>query len=225
MKAPGVLPRVDPSDGNPGDSGAPSERSLEDLMDAYCKQGDRRAFDELFTRLAPKVNILLLRLSRNRELAEELTQVTFLKVHRARDTYAPGSKVFSWVMAIARNVYIDAYRKNRVLRRHELLTLEGEIPEPGRDSSTVDLGALEALSDEDQQRIQATIDALPDTQREALMLLKVEGLSLKQAAEITGASVTAVKVRAFRAYEALRAAMGVPKVPQPKTPKSPTRPP
>ncbi len=225
MKPPGVLPPVDPSDGSPGDPGSPSERSLEDLMDAYCTRGDRRAFDELFARLAPKVNILLLRLSRNRELAEELTQVTFLKVHRARDTYVPGSKVFSWVMAIARNVYIDAYRKNRVLRRHEMLTEEGIVPEPGRDSRTVDTGAFEALSDEDQQRIQSTIDALPATQREALMLLKVEGLSLKQVAEITGASVTAVKVRAFRAYEALRAAMGVPKVPQPKTPKHTTRPP
>lgn len=189
-------------------------------MDAYCKQGDRRAFDELFARLAPKVNVLLLRLSRNRELADELTQVTFLKVHRARDTYVPGSKVFSWVMAIARNVYIDAYRKNRVLRRHEMLTDEGVLPEPARDSRAAEAGALEALSDEDQQRIQSTIDALPPTQREALMLLKVEGLSLKQVAEITGASVTAVKVRAFRAYEALRAAMGVPKVPQPKNPNN-----
>ncbi len=177
-------------------------------MDAYCA-GDRRAFDELFQRLAPKVNVLLLRLSRNRELAEELTQVTFLKVHRARETYVPGSKVFSWVMAIARNVYIDAYRKNRVLRRHESLTNEGVLPEPSRDSRPLDHGAFEALSDEEQQLIQDTIDALPATQREALILLKVEGLSLKQVAEITGASVAAVKVRAFRAYEALRGALGV----------------
>jgi RNA polymerase sigma-70 factor (ECF subfamily) len=177
-------------------------------MEAYC-QGDRHAFDALFQRLAPKVNVLLLRLSRNRELAEELTQVTFLKMHRARDTYVPGSKVFSWVMAIARNVYIDAYRKNRVSRRYEVLTDEGALPEPARDSQSDATSPLDALSDDDQKLIQDTIDALPATQREALLLLKVEGLSLKQVSEITGASVAAVKVRAFRAYEALRGALGV----------------
>ncbi len=176
-------------------------------MERYC-QGDRRAFEALFARLAPKVNVLLLRLSRNRDLAEELTQVTFLKVHRARETYVPGSKVFSWVMAIARNVYIDAYRKNRVKRRHEALTDEGVLPEPTRLSYTESAGQGE-LSDEEQRLIQETIDNLPATQREALIMLKVEGMSLKEVAAVTGASVAAVKVRAFRAYEALRGALGV----------------
>lgn len=176
-------------------------------MERYC-QGDRKAFEALFARLAPKVNVLLLRLSRNRDLAEELTQVTFLKVHRARETYVPGSKVFSWVMAIARNVYIDAYRKNRVKRRHEALTDEGVLPEPTRLSYTESAGQGE-LSDEEQRLIQETIDNLPATQREALIMLKVEGMSLKEVAAVTGASVAAVKVRAFRAYEALRGALGV----------------
>lgn len=207
MTAKGVPSPTDPSDSDSGAPESPSERPLEALMDAYTR-GDRQAFDELFRRLAPKVMVLLLRLSRNRELAEELTQVTFLKVHRARDTYAPGSKVFSWVMAIARNVYIDAYRKNRVLRRREVLTDEGVLPEPAASHGT-DLDALDSLTDEEQKLIQQTIDSLPEKQREALMLLKVEGLSLKQVAEVTGASVAAVKVRAFRAYEALRTALGV----------------
>jgi RNA polymerase sigma-70 factor (ECF subfamily) len=190
-----------------GDAEALDGPSLEALMERYC-QGDRRAFEALFARLAPKVNVLLLRLSRNRDLAEELTQVTFLKVHRARETYVPGSKVFSWVMAIARNVYIDAYRKNRVKRRHEALTDEGVLPEPARLSYTESAGQGE-LSDEEQRLIQETIDNLPATQREALIMLKVEGMSLKEVAAVTGASVAAVKVRAFRAYEALRGALGV----------------
>ncbi len=207
-----VLPGVHPTSG----------RSLEELMDAYLK-GDRAAFDELFHQLAPKVNVFLLRLSHDRELAEELTQVTFLKVHRARDTYAPGSRVFSWVMAIARNVYIDAYRKKRVRRRHESLTDEGVLPEPPRDIGGVDAEAFATLSDDEQALVQRTIDELPPTQREALLLLKVEGLSLKQVSEITGASVGAVKVRAFRAYEALRNALGVvrklPATPSPNAPR------
>jgi RNA polymerase sigma-70 factor (ECF subfamily) len=190
-----------------GDTDAPDGLSLEALMTRHC-EGDRKAFEILFAHLAPRVNMLLLRLSRNRELAEELTQVTFLKVHRARETYVPGAKVVPWVMAIARNVYIDAYRKHRVKRRYETLTEEGTLPESARVPYT-DAANLVELSEEAQRRIQETLDNLPANQREALMLLKVEGMSLKEVAAVTGASVAAVKVRAFRAYEALRNALGV----------------
>lgn len=205
------------SEGVPDAGGEPS---LEALMEAY-QRGERAAFESLFARLAPKVHVLLLRLSRSRDLADELTQVTFLKLHRARETYAPGSRVLPWVMAIARNVFIDAYRKSRVLRRHEVLTTEGVLPEPPRANRDEPAG-LAVLTDEEQQRVQETIDQLPAIQREALVLLKVEGLSLKEVSAITGASVGAVKVRAFRAYEALRGALGVarrkpPDAPSPRT--------
>ncbi len=185
-------------------------------MEAYCN-GDRRAFDELFAQLAPRVMLTLMRLSRSRELAEELTQVTFLKVHRARETYIPGSHVLPWVTAIARNVYIDAYRAGRNRKRRELLTTEGTLPEPDPDDSpsTGDGNALDTLSDEDQRILQETIDALPANQREALLMLKVEGLSLKQIAAATGSTVGAVKLRAHRAYEALREALGAKKKSRP----------
>ncbi len=113
---------------------------------------------------------------------------------------------------------VDAVRRGKargvkvtaeVTPHHLFLTDEGVLPEPSRNSQPLDVNAFDSLSEDEQKLIHDTIDALPKSQREALMLLKVEGLSLKQVSEITGASVAAVKVRAFRAYEALRSALGV----------------
>jgi RNA polymerase sigma factor (sigma-70 family) len=182
-----------------------SERSLEALMEAYCN-GDRRAFDALFAQVAPKVSAVLFAMSRDRLLTEDLVQVVFLKVHNARDAYVRGAPVMPWFKAIARNVYIDWYRQRRSSRLR--LTAEGELPEP-RPDPTPEGDALDGLTDDERALVFATIDALPPLQREALIALKVEGLSLKQIAAATGTSVGAVKLRAHRAYEALRDALGV----------------
>jgi len=191
----------------PGTGSSPTAdgRSLETLMEAYCN-GDRRAFDVLFAQVAPKVSAVLFAMSRDRGLTEDLLQVVFLKVHNARDGYVRGAPVLPWFKAIARNVYIDWYRQRRSSRLR--LTADGELPEPRAEASP-EADALDGLSDDERTLLYATIDGLPPLQREALIALKVEGLSLKQIAASTGTSVGAVKLRAHRAYEALRDALGV----------------
>lgn len=179
------------------------ERSLETLMEAYCN-GDRKAFEELFARIAPRVSSLLLAMSRDRALADDLTQITFLKLHRARDAYQRGAPVMPWVSAIARRTFLDAHRAKR--RSRLTLTNEGELPEPPPEP--VEGDAFGSLNDDELKTLNATMDALPPQQREALELLKVQGLSLKEAAAITGSTVGAIKLRAHRAYEALRSALG-----------------
>lgn len=172
-------------------------------MEAYCN-GDRKAFDELFARLSPRISSLLLAMSRDRALADDLTQITFLKLHRARDTYQRGAPVMPWVSAIARRTFLDAHRARR--RSRLTLTNEGDLPEP--PPAPIEGDAFGSLSDEDLKTLNDTMDALPPQQREALELLKVQGLSLKEAAAITNSTVGAIKLRAHRAYEALRSALG-----------------
>jgi RNA polymerase sigma-70 factor (ECF subfamily) len=147
---------------------------------------------------------LLHSLCRNRALAEDLAQLTFLKVHKARDTYARGSPVEAWVFTIARRTFIDEWRKRA--RAREGLSEDGTLPEVAADvSSSPDAagdqaGALRVL--------QGALEGMPANQREALMLVKVEGLSMVDAAAVAGISVGAMKVRAHRAYAHVRKLLG-----------------
>ena len=75
--------------------------SLEELMVRYV-EGDLEAFDHLYRRLSPRLFGYLLRLTRQREQAEDLVQITFAKIHRARQSYLKGSSPLPWALAIAR---------------------------------------------------------------------------------------------------------------------------
>jgi RNA polymerase sigma-70 factor (ECF subfamily) len=156
--------------------------------------GDAIAFEALFQRLSPRVLGYLTVQSQDRALAEDLAQATFMKVHRARSSYACGSPVVPWVMAIARRTYIDHWRKLR--RDPAPLTGDGKLPDVAQD--------CRSLGDEQGALIREGLATMPATQSEALLLLKVKGLSLAQAASVAGISVGAMKVRAHRAYEHLR---------------------
>jgi len=175
--------------------------SLEMLMEAFI-DGDTRAFNRLYERLAPRVLSLLSALSGDRRLAEDLTQTTFLKIHRARDTYARGARVEPWVFAIARRTLLDERRRKK--RKPEDLSADGTMPEPRNDEAP----ESSRLDPEQERKLYARMADLPDPQREALVLLKVQGLSIAEAASLAGTTPGAMKLRAHRAYEALRDALG-----------------
>lgn len=177
--------------------------TLESLMARAC-DGDARAFEVLFHRLAPSLYRYVLRRVRSPALAEEVTQTAMYKVWNARESFQQGARVEPWVYQIAHNAMIDALRSLR--RRRERLTREGETPEPEVVMPEAD--ALDGLDDAQRALLTACIDALPTAQREALIAMKVEGKSAREIADAQGLSVSAIKVRAFRAYQTLRAAFG-----------------
>jgi RNA polymerase sigma-70 factor (ECF subfamily) len=174
---------------------------LEVLMEAFIA-GDTSAFNQLYGRLAPRVLSLLAALSGDRRLAEDLTQTTFMKIHRARDTYARGARVEPWVFAIARRTLLDERRRKK--RKPEDLSSDGTMPEPRNDDSP----ESSRLDPEQERKLYARMADLPDPQREALVLLKVQGLSINEAARLAGTTPGAMKLRAHRAYESLREALG-----------------
>lgn len=159
---------------------------LEQQMERFL-DGDAAAFEIIFRRLSPRVASGLRLMTGSLHLAEDLTQSTFLKVLRARDTYQRGMSVDVWVWAIARRTWIDERR--RFARRSEVL-IGGEL-------LPCDEGA-------DTGPLFAALRALPASQREAVLLLKVEGLSAAEAAAVVGTTEGAIKMRAQRGYEQLR---------------------
>ena len=175
-----------------------------DAAMARYANGDAAAFAELYDAIAPRLLGFLWKATRDRAAAEDLTQQTFLQMHRARGSFLPGALVMPWALAIAKRLMIDDARRRCVER--------GLFAHPPADSGWTTYEPVTAAATADDvldarrlgRRVQQRLDTLPETQRSAYQLVKQDGLSLKRAAEILGTSVTAVKLRTHRAYVALR---------------------
>lgn len=179
------------------------DRAVDALMESFL-DGDPRAFEQLYRALSPRVVGFLRSLCNDPALAEDLAQTTFLKVHRARESFHRGSPVVPWVFSIARRSLIDA--KRSAAGAMVVLSDDGTLPEPATVDEEDD---LRRLSVEQTQALYARLDSLSEVQREAVMLLKVQGLSVREAAAVAGVNASTLKVRAHRAYEALREALGL----------------
>ncbi len=177
---------------------------LDRLMDRYAA-GDNAAFLEIHRYIAPRLRTFLLRLCGRPHLADDLLQEAFLRIHRARGSFTVGAAVLPWAYAIARNVYIDHVRsgRNRDSASIDDLPVYAQPAASAGTSPDAEVVAKETLA-----IVQATLAKLPTAHREAFILLRFEGLSVAEAAQVLDTSEANVKVRAFRAYEAFRAALG-----------------
>lgn len=169
-------------------------RSPETLMARY-QSGDSAAFHTLYRNLGPRIFGYLLRMTRDRAAAEDLVQITFTKVHRARDSFLPGEKVLPWIFAIARRSFLDERR--RIAARREDLSRDGHLPE-GRTSPD---------SHDAAERLEAALTRIPENYAEAIELTKLAGLSVREAASVLGTTEAAVKLRVHRGYAVLREAL------------------
>jgi len=178
------------------------EASLNAAMDRYAA-GDARAFAALHAGLHPRLLAFLTRMTGSTTTAADLTQETFLRMHRARASFAPGAAVLPWAYAIARHVVVDHGRAAK-LRRTERLPSD-----PGAEPADPGAGDAEsaAIAAQAARVVEEVLAKLPASQREAFVLVRYEGLSMADAAAVLGATPAAVKLRAFRAYEALREAL------------------
>jgi RNA polymerase sigma factor (sigma-70 family) len=180
---------------------------LQELMAKYC-DGDASAFRELHAVVAPKLYGYLVKMSRQRALADDLLQQTFLKVHRARAAYVRGADPIPWIYAIAHRTFIDEVRRRK--RAKVSVGETDDLPEIAADLT----GEPADRKDEpraDPELLAATLDALaelPEQQRQAVVLTKLDGKSVIEAAEIAGTTPGAMKVRAHRGYEVLRGLLG-----------------
>ncbi len=180
----------------------PETALLDAAMDRYAR-GDDSAFEEVYDRLAPRLQAYLMRQTRDRARAEDCVQQTMLQIHRARGRFLPGAQVVPWAFAIARRLLIDMHRRGgrEVLAKTDdesALQLLVALDAPADDV---------AIAKELAHRIDDVLRSLPENQRVAFELIKQEGLSVAEAAEMLGTTVAAVKLRAHRAYEALRDAL------------------
>ena len=164
-------------------------------MSAYVA-GDARAFEQLFARLGPRVHAFFLRSFRDSSVADDLLQVTFMKVHRAKEQYDPALRVSPWVFTVAARVRLDELRKRLRLPEdadeEALARADAQAPrDPPPDTDLVDA-------------VRAALEKLPESQRTVIHLHRYEGMTFPEIARVLGTTPGAVKLRAFRGYETLR---------------------
>jgi len=186
------------------------------VMARYCR-GDRAAFQRLYAMLAPRILAYLTGMLGDRAAGEDALQVTFIKVHESRGTYVLGANPIPWIYTIAHRVALDELRRRK--RSRVRLDKEG-TPAPGDEAQADITGVATEAAAEAAPSTQAAIAALeqlPENQRQALILTKLHGRSVAEAALITGSTPGAIKQRAHRAYLTLRQLLGKPKTDPPKS--------
>lgn len=173
----------------------------EDLMRAYVG-GDHAAFKELFARYSPVIFGMTRRHLRDEDLAREITQHTFFKLHQARLDFRLDSRLRPWLLTIAMNLVREHWRRQKRRPRAELDIETRPAPVAERDGLELD---------ERERLLHEALTTLPESQREVVELHWFQERPYKEVAEIVGSTEGAVRVRAHRAYrkleELLRAAI------------------
>jgi RNA polymerase sigma factor (sigma-70 family) len=171
------------------------------IMARYCA-GEGQAFRQLYEAVAPRILGYLTGLVGDRATAEDLLQLTFMKLHRCRAAYVKGANPVPWLYTIAHHTCLDELRRRK--RARVRLSSDGSLPhEPEVDIT----GSAEPAQTTDEATIArglAALATLPEPQRQAVLLTKIHGHSSAEAASIAGTTAGAIKVRAHRGYVALR---------------------
>lgn len=161
-----------------------------------AQAGDEAAYREALRRIAQRLRSYLRRRMQSLpDDLEDLVQETLLALHLQRGTWDPALPVSAWVLAIARHKLVDLWRRRG---RQDAL----HDPLDGVDEALLAQPDAEPLARRD---LGALLAGLPTAQREAIMLTKIDGLSVAEASVRTGASESAIKVQVHRGLKKLAA--------------------
>ena len=170
----------------------------EKILLEKLKCSDKSAFQQLFNDFYDSLFRFVIYRLRDSDLAEDITQETFLRVWRARESIKPNKSFFSLIARISTNLCYDYFRHMEVRNRHE-----DQLPEFGKshfdDPESVNQAAML------QEQIQEIVnDKLPDKCRTIFILSRIEGKSNPEIAELLDLSVRTVENQIYRALKILK---------------------
>ncbi len=196
-----LVSSTEASDGVHADSethGAARGRGLDwSLLMARAQNGEREAYRLLLEDITPYLRSLAARRHRDSRDVEDTTQDVLLTVHAIRHTYDPGRPFGPWLVAIANRRIADRLRiQGRSSHR------ESEFTEEHETFAEPETNFHEAASN--ARALRDAVLHLPLAQRQAIELLKLREMSLKEASLASGTSIAALKVATHRALKSLR---------------------
>ena len=173
---------------------------------ARVAAGDTGAFTGLVEAHQERLLRLCERLLGDPEEARDAAQEVFLKAFRKAGEVRPMGQVYTWLYRIAVNLCLNKLRRRKLVRFLRFETDPEELDAPAFDPPDARPDPISAL--ESRRRWQSTrkaIAKLPDNQRAVLILVRFEGLSYRQTAEVLGITEGAVESRLFRAMRRIEA--------------------
>jgi len=177
------------------------DRAAWSSLMARAQDGDQAAYRQLLHQITGYLRSLVAKHHRNAADVEDTVQDILLTVHAIRHTYDPSRPFGPWLVAIAHRRIIDRLRRQGRMRRRETPL------EPKHETFAAREANLTEIAGDDRALRQA-IDKLPKSQRQAITLLKLNEMSLKEAAAASGISIAALKVATHRAVRSLRQILG-----------------
>jgi RNA polymerase sigma-70 factor (ECF subfamily) len=176
------------------------------------RQGNAGAFEQLVRRYQDRILAILRHLITQKESAEDLAQEVFLRVYRARETYAPNAKFSTWIFTITQNVAKNA---NRQFSRKRETQMSSGNSDSGRQTTLEQLAAdasglqptRQLAQMEMGEVVRLALESLPQRQRMAVMLAKFESMSYQEIADTMGLTVPAIKSLLSRARNNLKDAL------------------
>ena len=189
--------------GQPGAFAGSLMNSSADLVARAC-EGDQEAFRLIFERYSRPLISFVYDQVGNRELAEELTQETFVRAYRGLHTMRAETKLSSWLFGIAKNVARESLRARQRANQHidlddkQVLNLSDRGPVPVK----------QLLNKELNEVIQSSLALLDEDKRLVFTLKVFQQCSYEEIAEITGFSIPKLKTDLHRARTEMRRRVG-----------------
>jgi RNA polymerase sigma-70 factor, ECF subfamily len=160
-----------------------------------CRQGEDDAWGELVNRFGQRVYSVAYHFTLKREDAEELSQEIFLKIFESLDRYNGGYPLIAWIVALARNLCIDRYRRRK--RENSFRFVSDESVAPMLTAG--DDPAANALKKERTKMLFSALAEIPEDLAEILVLRDLDGLAYEEIGAALELPDGTVKSRLFRA--------------------------
>jgi len=186
-----------PHEANPHEATRPDGSPDWSVLMTSAQQGNRDAYRRLLQSITPYLRGLAGRHGVLPDAVEDVVQDILVSVHLVRHTYDPERPFGPWLLTIATRRVIDALRREGRLDARE-------VPRDDEHETLPDPTANLMEEAADAGVLRETIERLPRGQRDAIQMLKLEEMSLKEAAVASGMSVAALKVAVHRGLKNLR---------------------
>ncbi len=174
------------------------EHQIEIRLVARLRSGDSAAFETVYEAFRARIFSFLVRLSRRRDVAEDLLEETFLRLVAHGRDLSEDTCLAAWLFTVARNLH-TSWCRHRAVDEDRISELSPSWPVPAKGETPFE----SAARTETEQRLEMALARLSMRDRELILLVAVEGLTPTQAASALGMTPEALRKRLQRARERL----------------------